>query len=123
MTNLSKAMFLSASALALLALAHARDSGAHARSAGADGASMPRLEAADGDFVGTVRERLPAGGYTYMDVRTNTDDSRWVVTLGEGEDAGQRVRVHNLGVRHDFHSARLERDFSLLVFGIVRSAN
>lgn len=75
----------------------------------------------DATFGGVVRERLPAGGYTYLRVATEEGD-RWVATMGKGAPVGQRVLVKNMGTRHDFHSKRLGRRFDAIAFGIVREA-
>jgi hypothetical protein len=72
-------------------------------------------------FDGVVEERLEAGSYAYLGVRTG-DRLRWVATMGEGRPIGARVSVRSMGTRTDFHSRRLDRTFSELVFGVVDDA-
>lgn len=69
-------------------------------------------------FAGVVEERLAAGSYTYLAVRTD-DALRWVATMGDGAALGARVQIKSMGTRTDFHSRRLDRTFSELVFGVV----
>lgn len=76
---------------------------------------------ADRDFEGIVRERLPAGSYLYLAVE-HGDRMRWIATTGSDAELGTRVRVQSMGVRHDFHSRRLDRSFDELVFGVVSPA-
>lgn len=68
---------------------------------------------------GRVEQRLPAGSYTYLALRTERDAVLWAVTLGKGEPPGARVKVRSMGHRPDFHSRRLNRTFPDLVFGMV----
>lgn len=72
----------------------------------------------DREFEGIVRERLPAGSYLYLAVE-HDDRLRWIATTGSDAELGARVRVQSMGVRHDFHSRRLDRSFDELVFGVV----
>ncbi|HWB75578.1 MAG TPA: hypothetical protein VG755_11505 [Nannocystaceae bacterium] len=76
---------------------------------------------ADREFEGIVRERLPAGSYLYLAVEQD-DRLRWIATTGSDAELGTRVRVQSMGVRHDFHSRRLDRSFDELVFGVVSPA-
>lgn|SRR5689334_18527839 len=73
----------------------------------------------DTTWEGVVEERLEAGSYTYLAVR-DASALRWVAVMGEGEAPGRTVQVHALGIRTDFHSARLHRDFDELVFATVQ---
>ena len=85
-------------------------------------AGPPRADApAPGDerFRGEVRERLPAGPYTYLHVDT-ASGPRWVVTMGAAPDGA--IEVRNMGTQKNFHARRLGRDFDELVFGIVTAA-
>jgi hypothetical protein len=76
--------------------------------------AMPfALDRTRSSFAGTVREVLPAGGYTYARV-----DDRWVVTLKKLA-VGDRVSVKGFGEKSSFHSARLSRTFDHLVFAVV----
>lgn len=70
-------------------------------------------------LVGVVAQHLPAGGYTYLEITPEHGEPRWVVTMRRGIESGDRVRVDNLGSRHDFYSRRLDRRFAELVFGVV----
>jgi hypothetical protein len=71
-------------------------------------------------LVGRVEQRLLAGSYAYHAVQLERDGStQWAVTLGKGVPEGTRVSVRSFGRRSEFHSPRLERTFSNLVFGIV----
>lgn len=70
-------------------------------------------------FAAIVDERLEAGSYTYMAVRTSDQRTRWIVTMGPGEAAGRSVRVKSMGERAEFHSPRLDRTFSPLTFATV----
>lgn len=68
---------------------------------------------------GRVEERLAAGSYTYLALRTRDDALLWAVTLGGGAPVGAEVRVRSLGRQRAFHSRRLDRTFPELTFGIV----
>lgn len=81
---------------------------------------QPTMDPASGSLNGRVTERLDAGSYTYVLVDDGEGDPTWVVTLGGAEPVGTPVKVTRFGVRDDFRSARLERTFDHLVFGIVR---
>jgi hypothetical protein len=70
-------------------------------------------------FTGTVEERLPAGGYTYLAVRCEDRSLLWTVTVGPGAKVGERVDVRSFGRQKSFVSARLHRTFPELVFGLV----
>ena len=74
----------------------------------------------DDRFTGRVRERLPAGPYTYLHVATDTGD-RWVVTMGAAP-AADLVEIRNMGTQKNFYAHRLRREFDELVFGIVAVA-
>jgi hypothetical protein len=88
------------------------------------GNPLAGLSRAPGDlapFAGTVAERLPAGGYTYLRVLREDGASTWTVTLGSGAKVGDRVAVKSYGRQTDFVSGRLHRTFPDLVFGVVSS--
>ena len=70
-------------------------------------------------FAGTVEERLPAGGYTYLAVRREDQSLLWTVTMGPGARVGERIDVRSFGRQENFVSARLHRTFPELVFGMV----
>lgn len=66
-----------------------------------------------------VESQLDAGSYTYVELRGDDAAHYWAVTLGRAPPTGSRVRVRSFGHRRDFYSARLQRTFPELVFGIV----
>jgi hypothetical protein len=68
---------------------------------------------------GTVEERLLAGGYTYLAVRSASGRRTWAVTIGRGASEGDRVVVRSFGRSASFFSRRLQRTFPELVFGLV----
>lgn len=84
-------------------------------------AGPPAMEPASGALAGRVTDRLEAGSYTYVLVDDGDGVATWVVTLGDAEPVGARVRVTRFGTRDGFRSARLDRTFEHLVFGIVRA--
>jgi hypothetical protein len=104
--------------LPLLAVGAARRS----RGSGSAGSPLAGLSRAPSDlapFGGTVEERLPAGGYTYLRVRRDDGGGAWTVTMGPGAGVGDRVVVKSFGRQTDFVSRRLRRTFPDLVFGVV----
>ena len=66
-----------------------------------------------------VESQLEAGTCTYVELRGEDAVHYWAVTLGRAPPPGSRVRVRSFGHRRDFYSARLQRTFPELVFGIV----
>lgn len=72
-------------------------------------------------LTGTVQERIPAGPYTYLRVRSAEHDV-WVVGLTAGSPRSDAVRVTVVGRADAFRSRRLQRTFDELLFGIVRPA-
>lgn len=76
----------------------------------------------DAPITGRVEERLAAGSYTYLAVRSDKDALVWAVTLGDGAPAGAPVKVRSMGRRTNFYSRRLGRTFDELVFGIVSAS-
>ncbi|QRK11080.1 hypothetical protein JQX13_14005 [Archangium violaceum] len=73
-------------------------------------------------FTGLVEERLRAGSYLYLRVRDPAGAQHWVATLSSTASAADAVQVRIFARSEDFHSKRLGRDFSPLLFGTVRSA-
>jgi hypothetical protein len=74
-------------------------------------------------FRGAVEERLSAGSYVYLRVRTETEGSVWVASLAAATPrSAEEVDVRVLGRAESFASRRLSRTFSPLVFAIVRAA-
>jgi hypothetical protein len=82
-------------------------------------ASLVRSAPDAGPLVGVVEERISAGSYAYLALRTPAGARRWTVTMGRGQPAGARVRVRSLGHSERFYSKRLARTFPDLVFGVV----
>ena len=79
-------------------------------------ASTP--DRAEQAFAGVVGRRLRAGGYSYVRV-DDRDAQRWVATMGDAPSVDTRVEVQAYAAADDFHSRRLQRDFSRLLFGSV----
>ena len=73
-------------------------------------------------FVGVVEQRLEAGAYSYLAVRSD-GELRWVATMGEGRPVGSPITVRSFGTRTNFRSPRLHRTFDEVVFGIVEDAS
>jgi hypothetical protein len=84
-------------------------------------ASLVRSALDKPPLYGRVEERISAGSYTYLRLRTARDELRWTVTMGHGEPEGREVQVRSLGFSPRFYSKRLQRAFPNLVFGIVDS--
>jgi hypothetical protein len=82
-------------------------------------AELSRSALDNAPITGRVEERLSAGSYTYLSVRTGANTSVWVVTLGGGSPPGAPVKVRSMGRRADFYSSRLKRTFPELIFGII----
>src|SRR3954465_9053320 len=73
----------------------------------------------DQPIEGLVEQRLAVGSYTYLALRTRSEQPLWAVTMGSGAPPGARVKVRIMGHSEQFYSRRLDRTFSPLVFGIV----
>jgi hypothetical protein len=73
-------------------------------------------------FEGVVVSRLAAGQYVYLRLRDATGAETWFVSLAATTPAAARVRALAIGRAEHFHSRRLDRDFSPLLFAAVRSA-
>ncbi|MDI1434600.1 hypothetical protein [Polyangium sorediatum] len=72
-------------------------------------------------FTGHVEERLSAGSYLYLRVRDSAGARHWIATLTSTASAAEDVEVRIFARAEDFHSKRLGREFSPLLFGTVRS--
>ena len=81
---------------------------------------LTTLQPIAADFDGVVAERIRTGGYAYLRIDTGAA-SQWVATMGQGRPRGTQVHVASFGVRHDFHSNRLDRDFDTMVFGAIET--
>lgn len=73
-------------------------------------------------LVGTVEERVSAGPYAYLRVRSGEREV-WVVALAALSARTGRVRVTVIGRAESFASPRLHRTFAPLLFGVVRAAS
>lgn len=79
------------------------------------------LPAAERRWVrGSVTTRLEAGSYTYLRLREANGAESWLVSLAISMPRQDRVRALVLGRADHFHSRRLDRDFSPLLFAAVR---
>lgn len=76
-------------------------------------------EPADESFSGTVVTRLPAGGYTYLELERTGGRRTWVVTMSEAPLEGSTVTVTAYARAVDFESRRLRRRFAALLFAAV----
>lgn len=70
---------------------------------------------------GLVLERLDAGSYRYLRLRTNAGFEVWVATLAATAPTADLVDVVVFARAHDFKSARLRRTFSELWFAAARA--
>jgi hypothetical protein len=73
-------------------------------------------------FTGRVVERLRAGPYAYLRVRTDVGVEHWVASLALGLTPSDAVVVKVIADAPTFESRRLSRTFSPLFFGVVRDA-
>lgn len=101
--------------LAVLGCSEAKDASSPALHPLLDAQSV---EDAEAQFDGHVTQRIPAGGYTYIEVQTGST-RHWVATLGGDFSPGERVQVNAFAARDDFHSNRLSRRFDRVLFGVV----
>jgi hypothetical protein len=80
------------------------------------------LAASDHHWIsGDVETRLHAGHYTYLRLR-GPGNPAWIVSLSATTPDASRVRALVIGRAEHFHSRRLQRDFSPLLFAAVRPA-
>lgn len=71
-------------------------------------------------FSGHVVQRLNAGSYVYLQLRSPSGaDTRWVVTLASASALASELTATLYAQADHFHSARLGRDFSPLHFASV----
>lgn len=90
------------------------------------GNQLDRLVLSDGTprwLTGHVVERLRAGPYTYLRVRSDGGPERWVASLSRGLTASDAVAVRVIADAPTFESRRLSRTFSPLIFGVVQDAS
>lgn len=69
-------------------------------------------------YDATVRQRLPAGPYTYLQLERDSGALAWAVST-ERPALGARVHVEVFGLSERFESRRLHRVFSPLSFASV----
>lgn len=69
---------------------------------------------------GTVLGRIDVGHYVYLHIRQPSGAAVWTVSLAITTPSTPRVRAWVLGRAEHFHSRRLSRDFSPLLFAAVR---
>ncbi|MDI1447438.1 hypothetical protein [Polyangium sp. 6x1] len=108
----------------LMMLAAGLAAGAHAATS-AGPAKNPLVAYALGPssrfgFTGRVAERVSAGSYLYLRVQDAAGTEHWVATLTSTASTAEDVEVQVFARAEDFHSKRLSRDFSPLLFGTVR---
>jgi hypothetical protein len=90
--------------------------------AGAGCHKSPAAPASSGDttapetVAGLVRERLIAGPYTYLQLRTDEGAEHWVVVSDREHRTSARLTVEGCKPRRDFVSRRLNRRFAVLSF-------
>jgi hypothetical protein len=70
---------------------------------------------------GIVETRIVAGDYVYLRLRSSNGEQQWLVSLAATTPAESRVRALVIGRAEHFHSRRLDRDFSPLLFAAVRA--
>lgn len=70
-------------------------------------------------YAGTALEVLPAGSYTYLRVRDDSGEERWLVIVGGTVCVGDKLALDGFGRRRDFYSKRLDRRFDELVFAAI----
>lgn len=80
---------------------------------------LERIPADQRRIVGVVQEVLPAGGYHYLALRLDDGSTRWAVIANGAPSTGERVELDGFGVRTNYHSNRLERDFEALLFAAL----
>lgn len=78
----------------------------------------PASSTAPRALKGVVQEALPAGGYTYILIKTQAGPEWAAVTKTELK-AGARVTVYESTVMEDFTSPVLKRTFKRVVFGTL----
>jgi hypothetical protein len=83
--------------------------------AGAGEASGGGGAAGSGDVSGTVLDTMDAGGYTYVQVKTDKAEV-WMAGPATRLAKGDRVVAVGSMVMHDFHSKTLNRTFPEILF-------
>jgi hypothetical protein len=70
---------------------------------------------------GEVLERLDAGGFTYLRLKTNKGE-RWLVTSPVETKVGEKVSASSAMIVEKFESKSLNRTFDNIIFGSVDGA-
>ena len=78
-------------------------------------AAPPPAAARGATVTGTVAESINSGGYTYIRLKTSTDDV-WIAASEIAVKTGERLTAPLEMPMQDFHSKTLNRDFPLLYF-------
>lgn len=73
------------------------------------------------ELRGQVLERVAAGSYLYLRI-TDGHTEHWVATLRRTATSDASVNVTVFAQAPHFHSSRLDREFSPLLFGAVSPA-
>jgi hypothetical protein len=74
-----------------------------------------RADAQDDTATGTVAETMDSGGYTYVRLKTSSDEM-WLAATDLKTKAGDRLTVGLDVPMRNFHSKTLDRDFPLIYF-------
>jgi hypothetical protein len=70
-------------------------------------------------IVGEVVERLDAGPYVYLRLQSAAGARHWVAAVASFTPGSRRVEARVIGRAQGFRSARVGRDFPLLLFAVV----
>ena len=84
---------------------------------------MPLVDRVHRTVVGTVVERLDAGGYLYLHLQAADGERTWVVGMTRDVNVGDVVEATAFGARQDFWSARLQRRFETIWFAALAPAS
>ena len=76
---------------------------------------------ADGAFTGTLKERLDAGGYSYLRVET-AQGERWAAVPQVALEPGKPVSVEVQAEMKNFESKSLKRTWASIAFGTLAGA-
>jgi hypothetical protein len=76
---------------------------------------------ADGPFTGTLKERLDAGGYSYLRVET-AQGERWAAVPQVELEPGKPVTVDVQAEMKNFESKSLKRSWATIAFGTLAGA-
>lgn len=71
---------------------------------------------------GCIEERIQAGGYLYLRITDASGAQHWVATLTRSAPKGSCVEAIVFARADQFHSSRLDRDFSDLSFASLKES-